>query len=161
MLKNQFGAQSYWTRNKKLHQFYWYVHYRHCWCENHSNYFTSYIFVICVSPVSGIEIYNGIFKFFITLIYLYGKNILILGDLNFPEYISFLDFSEFSKKILALNNFCEFGSLIQFNSLRNGKSHISHLTLNCTVIDASDSSIVTLDAILKLRQKLLFYRLVH
>lgn len=109
--------------------------------------FSFYVFVLYIPPGMPHDTYTSLFEVLSSLYYLNDAHILILGDFNIPEYVKLLDCQEKNLTVLALNNFCQFFNLEQFNFIRNTNNRLLDLVLanfNCTVIEAPEN-IVTID----------------
>lgn len=77
-------------------------------CKCIFNFSTVYVFVIYFRPSTAVEQYLLFFDIFINLEFLYGEQLLIMGDFNIPDLVkSYTNVS----KVSLVNNFQAFFDL--------------------------------------------------
>lgn len=101
-----------------------------------------YIIVIYIPPNTPVKSYENLFDLLLSLPFMFSdNNILILGDFNLTNYVSFLLTGETDNKILALINFLNILNLTQFNCTQNTHGRTLDLVIHdklCSVEKSVD-----------------------
>lgn len=107
-----------------------------------------YIILIYIPPNNPVQLLHSVLDTLSTIPYFYNRNLLLLGDFNIPEYIHSFEEGISSPFTTALDNFCNFLELSQYNYITNVNHRLLDLVLSnfqCEVLLAPES-IVPIDS---------------
>lgn len=95
-------------------------------CKLQFNYTILYIFALYIPPNLSNNDLSSLCEYLESLYYLYGKNLVIIGDFNIPTFIT----NDGNTKTQIIKNLCDLLSLNQFNSITNTENKILDLILS-------------------------------
>ena len=93
-------------------------------CKLSIRYLTLYVLVVYIPPNTSNDERLAFFEYIESIYYLYGNNIVILGDFNIPNL------SSGGPKVDVLSNFAQLFALDQYNHVYNSNNAILDLVLS-------------------------------
>ena len=103
-------------------------------CKCYFNFTVVYVFVIYIPPNTNIDNFEAFFDSLEQIDFILGKNILVFGDFNVPQYV---DNDTNDRKATIINNFLTFLDIQQHNNINNNRGRLLDLVfsnLGCEIV---------------------------